>query len=148
DAESARRHPHRGLIMADGSRRKRASSPPKAARPSSNSTSRPSDIAIIGMACLFPGAKDLDAYWHNILGKVDAVSDPPPEAWAPEVFYDPDSTANDRTYCKRGGFLGPLAWFDPLEHGIIPVAVQGGEPDQWLALDVARAALADAGYAD
>ncbi len=101
-------------------------------------------IAIVGMACLFPGARDVDSYWRNILGKVDATSDPPPESWDPDVYYDPDFTDTDRTYCKRGGYLGALARFDPLAHGIPPVAV-GGEPDQWLALQVASDALADAG---
>jgi acyl transferase domain-containing protein/phosphopantetheinyl transferase len=100
------------------------------------------------MACVFPGASDLDAYWQNIVSKYDAVSDPPPGSWDPEVFYDPDSSANDRVYCKRGGYLGDLARFNPLQHGIMPVAVDGGEPDQWLALQVAHAALADAGYVD
>jgi acyl transferase domain-containing protein/phosphopantetheinyl transferase (holo-ACP synthase) len=100
-------------------------------------------VAIVGMACLFPGAEDLDAYWRNILDGVDATSEPPPEAWDPAVYYDPEFTDTDRTYCQRGGYLGSLARFDPLEHGIPPVAV-GGEPDQWLALQVARDALADA----
>jgi acyl transferase domain-containing protein/phosphopantetheinyl transferase len=98
------------------------------------------------MACLFPGATDLDTYWENILSKTDAVTDPPIDAWDPEVFYDPTSHANDRTYCKRGGYIGDLAQFQPLEFGIMPATVDGGEPDQWLALRVARAALADAGY--
>ena len=74
---------------------------------------------------------------------VDATSEPPPEAWDPDVYYDPEFADEDRTYCKRGGYLGALARFDPLAHGIPPVAV-GGEPDQWLALQVARDALADA----
>jgi acyl transferase domain-containing protein/phosphopantetheinyl transferase len=104
-------------------------------------------IAITGMACLFPNAPDLDAYWRNILGKVDSVSDPPPEAWDPDVYYDPQFADVDRTYCKRGGYLGALVSFDPLAHGIPPVAV-GGEPDQWLALQVAHDALADAGSLD
>ena len=103
-----------------------------------------SGVAIVGMACLFPGARDVDAYWRNILGKVDATSDPPPEAWDPDVYYDPEFADLDKTYCKRGGYLGSLATFDPLAHGIPPVAV-GGEPDQWLALQVATDALADAG---
>ena len=115
------------------------------ARVSAVSSARPAGaIAIIGMACMFPGAPDVDAYWRNILGKVDATSDPPPQAWDPEVYYDPDFEDHDRTYCKRGGYLGELAEFDPLAHGIPPVAV-GGEPDQWLALQIAREALADAG---
>ncbi|MGZ4195320.1 MAG: beta-ketoacyl synthase N-terminal-like domain-containing protein [Solirubrobacteraceae bacterium] len=101
-------------------------------------------VAITGMACMFPGAPDVDAYWRNILDKVDATSDPPPESWDPEIYYDPELRDPDRTYCKRGGYLGAMAQFEPLAHGIPPVTV-GGEPDQWLALEVARAALADAG---
>ncbi len=108
---------------------------------------RQQGVAIIGMACLFPGARDVDAYWRNILAGFDATSDPPPEAWDPDVYYDPDFADVDRTYCKRGGYLGALAKFDPLAHGIPPVAV-GGEPDQWLALQVATDALADAGEAE
>ncbi|HEY63311.1 MAG TPA: acyltransferase domain-containing protein [Caldilineae bacterium] len=104
------------------------------------------DVAIIGMACMFPGAPDLQTYWHNILHKVDAVTDPPPEAWDSDVFYDPASDAPDRVYCKRGGYLGPLAKFNPLDYGIMPAGLDGGEPDQWLALKVAHDALADAGY--
>ncbi len=104
-------------------------------------------VAIVGMACLFPGAGDLDAYWRNILAGLDSTSDPPPEAWDPDVYYDPDFADTDRTYCKRGGYLGALARFDPLAHGIPPVAV-GGEPDQWLALQVATDALADAGASE
>lgn len=106
------------------------------------------DIAVVGMACLFPGAPDLDAYWQNIIGKVDAVSEPPPESWSAEQFYDPHSDRSDRVYCKRGGYISPLTTFDPLTHGIMPRTVEGGEPDQWLALQIARAALDDAGYGE
>ena len=106
------------------------------------------DIAVIGLACLFPGAPDVGAFWRNIVGKVDAISDPPPEAWDPSVFFDQRADENDRVYCRKGGYLGPLAQFDPLDHGIMPRAVEGGEPDQWLALHVAREALRDAGYQD
>ncbi len=104
-------------------------------------------VAITGMACLFPGAPDVDSYWRNIVGKVDSISDPPPESWDPDVYYDPDFANTDATYCKRGGYLGSLASFDPLAHGIPPVAV-GGEPDQWLALQIAHDALADAGASE
>jgi acyl transferase domain-containing protein len=104
------------------------------------------EVAIIGMACMFPGAENLDAYWQNIVSKIDAVSDPPRNSWDPTLYYDPHSSANDRVYCKRGGYLGDLARFNPLEHGVMPVTVDGGEPDQWLALQVAHEALADAGY--
>ncbi len=104
-------------------------------------------IAIIGMACRFPQAPNLDTYWQNILGKVNAITDPPPGTWDPDVYYEPGSTDSDKVYCKQGGYLGSLINFDPLDHGIPPVQVQG-EPDQWLALQVAREAMADAGYAE
>jgi acyl transferase domain-containing protein/phosphopantetheinyl transferase len=103
------------------------------------------DIAIIGMSCLFPGAPDVQTYWQNIVSKVDAISDPP-EDWEAELFYDPASQENDRIYCKRGGYLGELARFDPLKYGVMPNSIDGGEPDQFLALRVAHEALADAGY--
>ena len=108
----------------------------------------PEDIAVVGVACLFPAAPDAGAYWRNILAKVDAITDPPHEAWDPALYYDVNAGANDRVYCKKGGYLGPISYFDPLEHGVMPRAVEGGEPDQWLALRVAREALRDAGLPD
>jgi acyl transferase domain-containing protein len=60
----------------------------------------PEDIAVVGVACLFPGAGDVATYWRNILGKVDAVTDPPPEAWDASLYYDPHVEENDRVYCK------------------------------------------------
>ena len=114
-----------------------------------NSTSAANrDIAIIGMGCMFPGAPNVTSFWNNIVSSVDAITDPPPEAWDSDIFYDPSSSENDRVYCKRGGYLGEQAYFNPLEHGVMPRALEGGEPDQWLALQVAHAALVDAGYPD
>ncbi|HUK18944.1 MAG TPA: beta-ketoacyl synthase N-terminal-like domain-containing protein [Bryobacteraceae bacterium] len=105
------------------------------------------DIAIIGLACVFPGARNAQRFWENIIQKVDAVSDPPPD-WEAEFFFDPENKTNDRTYCKRGGYLGPLAEFNPMEYGVMPNAVDGTEPDHFMALRAASEALADAGYGD
>jgi acyl transferase domain-containing protein/phosphopantetheinyl transferase len=105
------------------------------------------DVAIVGMACVFPGARDLQAYWQNIINKVDAVSDPPPD-WEADLVLDARAEANDRLYCARGGYLGGLAEFSPAEHGIMPSSVDGAEPDHFLALRSASEAMADAGYRD
>ncbi|MCA9676698.1 MAG: polyketide synthase, partial [Myxococcales bacterium] len=104
-------------------------------------------VAIVGMAAVFPGAADLDAYWANLAGGVDAITEVPPTRWDP-VFYDPAAAATDpdRFYCRRGGFVDADAVFDPVAFGIMPVAARGAEPDQLLALGVAARALADAGY--
>jgi acyl transferase domain-containing protein/phosphopantetheinyl transferase/acyl carrier protein len=108
----------------------------------------PLDIAVVGMACRFPGAGDVVAFWDQILAARDATSDVPPDRWDPAVFFDPTATANDRVYCQRGGYLEAPIGFDPLAHGIMPKAVDGGEPEQFLVLDAARAALVDAGLPD
>ena len=105
------------------------------------------DVAIIGMACLFPKAPTLRDYWQNIVAARSAISDPPPD-WDADRYYARAASGNDRTYCKRGGYLGELARFDPLEFGIMPSSVDGGEPDQFLALKVAKEALYDAGYTE
>jgi acyl transferase domain-containing protein len=105
------------------------------------------EVAIVGMACLFPRAPDVRAYWENILGKVSAISDPPAD-WLADVFFDPEARSNDRVYCKAGGYLRELAEFDPLDFGVMPHSVDGGEPDQFLALRVAHEAMSDAGYRD
>jgi acyl transferase domain-containing protein/phosphopantetheinyl transferase len=113
-------------------------------------TPRPTDVAIVGMAALFPGAADLESYWRNIVAGVDAVTDVPASRWDAE-YYDPDAwahPASDRFYCRRGGFVDDLASFEPAAFGIMPVAVEGTEPDQLLALRVAAAAIADAGGDD
>jgi acyl transferase domain-containing protein/phosphopantetheinyl transferase len=103
------------------------------------------DIAIIGMACIFPGAPDLASYWRNIVERVDAVGEPPDD-WRADLFFDPETTDCDRVYCKRGGYLRDLAAFNPLEYGVMPSSIDGGEPDHFLALRVAHEALTDAGY--
>ena len=103
-------------------------------------------IAIIGMSALFPGADSLEAYWQNILDKVDATSEAEDDWAAP--YYDPDAQANDRIYTRRGGFLKDLARFDAPAFGVMPNTVDGSEPDHFVALQLARDALRDAGYAD
>jgi len=104
-----------------------------------------SAVAIIGMACIFPKAPDLETFWENIQAGVDAVGEPT-EDWEPARYLDPDRDKNERAYTTYGGFLKELYRFDPTEFGIMPNSLDGGEPDQFLALKVARDALADAGY--
>jgi acyl transferase domain-containing protein len=105
---------------------------------------RPGAIAIVGMAGVFPGAPDVHRYWQNILAKVDATGDPPPE-WEAELYLDADAKTDDHPYCVRGGYLGPLAEFSPSELGVMPSSVDGTEPDHFLALRAAHEALLDAG---
>lgn len=114
-------------------------------------TDRHSPVAIVGMAVLLPGAADLDAYWRNLLDGRDAITDVPEGRWDGD-YYRPGSAtgpaAADRVYCRRGGFVDALAEVEVTRFGIMPSSVAGTEPDQLIALNVAAAALADAGGTD
>ncbi|MDY6862244.1 MAG: beta-ketoacyl synthase N-terminal-like domain-containing protein [Thermodesulfobacteriota bacterium] len=104
------------------------------------------EIAIIGMACNYPQAPDLNTFWQNIINKVDAITDVPPDRWNKDLFYNPKTADGTKLYSKRGGYLGSPFPFDPARYGVMPLAVEGGEPDQFLVLKIAYDAMADAGY--
>ncbi len=101
-----------------------------------------SDIAIIGMSCIFPGAKDMQTFWENIINRVDSTQQVPADRIAP-VHFDKTVSGVDRFYCNRGGFI-PDHQFDPQRFGILPLAVEGTEPDHLLTLDLVHQALEDA----
>ncbi|MFG2348926.1 SDR family NAD(P)-dependent oxidoreductase [Streptomyces phaeochromogenes] len=105
----------------------------------------PLDVAVVGMACMFPQAPDLASYWANILGGHDGVGEVPADRWDPAVHYSED--ADGATPSKWGGFL-PRIPFDPLRYGIPPTSLGSIEPVQLLALEAARRALEDAGYGE
>ncbi|MFD4507118.1 SDR family NAD(P)-dependent oxidoreductase [Streptomyces sp. NPDC058457] len=102
----------------------------------------PLDIAIVGMACMFPQAPDLAAFWANVVAGHDAVTEVPVERWDPAVHHADGSTTS-----KWGGFLPPIP-FDPLGYGIPPASLGHIEPVQLLALEAARRALDNAGYGE
>ncbi|MBV8847163.1 MAG: polyketide synthase dehydratase domain-containing protein [Bryobacterales bacterium] len=104
------------------------------------------DVAIVGLACTYPGARRMEQFWRNIVNKVDAITDVDPDTWDPAAFVDPDPNAEDRLYSKKGGWIPNTFTFNPLKFGIPPAAVAGSEPDQFLLLRCAFEALDDAGY--
>ncbi len=104
------------------------------------------EIAIVGMACMFPQAQNLRRYWQNICNRLDAIREVPPERWRIADFYSEDRRAPDRVYSKWGGFLEPV-FFDPMKWGIPPASLRHIEPIQLLSLEVASQAMVDAGYA-
>ncbi len=102
----------------------------------------PGDIAITGMACLFPGADTPARFWANIVAGLEFVGDPLP-SWDAARYLGAQGTSHIPT--ARGGYLGEAFAADPAQLGVMPSSVDGSEPDQFLALRIAQAALADAG---
>ncbi len=106
---------------------------------------KPCDVAIVGMSCMFPKARDVDAFWSNILNKVDAIQEIPADRWDWKLYFDSDRSAPDKIYSKWGGFLDDVL-FDPTSYGMPPNTLPSVEPLQLLVLEAVREALRDAGY--
>ena len=107
----------------------------------------PSDVAIVGLSAIFPGAADARAFWENTLKGLDAIVEVPPDRWDWRTYYDADPKAPDKVVSKWGGFV-PDVPFDPLRYGMPPTSLPSIEPVQLLVLEAVRRALDDAGYAD
>lgn len=102
-----------------------------------------SAIAIIGMACEFPGAHSPEELWENVLAGRREFRKAPIERLPPEYF-SADPLAPGRSYCDQMAVIE--GWrFDPLEFRIPPVTCQASDVAHWLALFTARAAFRDAG---
>jgi acyl transferase domain-containing protein/NAD(P)-dependent dehydrogenase (short-subunit alcohol dehydrogenase family) len=99
-------------------------------------------IAIVGVSALFPGSEDEAGFWRDIVAGKDLITDVPASRWLIADHYDPDPSAEDKTYCKRGAFLSPCS-FDPLEFGVPPHAIPATDTCQLLSLVAAKRVLDD-----
>ncbi|WP_437495035.1 SDR family NAD(P)-dependent oxidoreductase [Sorangium sp. So ce1014] len=104
------------------------------------------DIAVIGLAGRYPKAPDLDTFWQNLLERRDCIEEIPPERWDVARYIDADPSRRDRIYGKWGGFLADHDVFDPLFFHISPRDAEVMDPQERLFLEVAWAAVEDAGY--
>ena len=109
-----------------------------------NTTQFNESIAVIGMAGVFANAQNLQTYWQNILDGVDCMIDVPESRWSIADYYSSDKQAEDKTYCKRGGFI-PSLDFDPLAYGLPPNILEVTDISQLLSLIIAKDVLEDAG---
>jgi 3-oxoacyl-(acyl-carrier-protein) synthase/phosphopantetheinyl transferase len=101
------------------------------------------DIAIVGMSCNFPGADNVREFWNNLCNGVSSIIDTPKDR-IPPSFFTKGETGIDRFYCKKGGFTNPVT-LNPLDYNILPVAVEGIDPEHLIALYLTKEALNDAG---
>ena len=104
-------------------------------------------IAVIGMACRFPGKADTpETFWKLLCDSVDAIVETPAERWDIETYYDPNPDAPGKIATRWGGFLEGLDQFDPHFFGIAPREAVNMDPQQRLMLEVGWEALESAGY--
>ncbi|MFI6338823.1 SDR family NAD(P)-dependent oxidoreductase [Streptomyces sp. NPDC050535] len=102
-------------------------------------------IAIVGMACEFPGADNVSAFWRMQLDAVDAIVDVPADRFPIDAFYDPRPRTPGRIVSRRGGFLPDIRGFDARYFGVSGREASHMDPQQRLLLQTAAAAVRDAG---
>ena len=107
---------------------------------------RSEPIAIVGMACRFPGRADsAAAFWRMLCEGVDAIGEVPADRWNADAFYDPDPAAPGKMSSRCGGFLERIDEFDNHFFGISDHEAPRIDPQQRLLLELAWEALEDAG---
>ncbi|HJO93204.1 MAG TPA: SDR family NAD(P)-dependent oxidoreductase [Victivallales bacterium] len=100
-------------------------------------------IAVVGMACVFPGAHSPEELFENILAGRRYFRKSPKERLPSEDYYDPDPLAPGKTYTDLMSVITDWT-FDPLDYRIPPVTYNATDLAHWLALYTSKVAIENA----
>jgi len=102
------------------------------------------ELAVVGMAGRFPGARNLDEFWHNLKNGVESISFFN-EKEVLETGVDPELVKTPH-YVKAGGVIDDADLFDASFFGFYPQEAAILDPQQRIFLEIAWEALENAGY--
>jgi enediyne polyketide synthase len=103
-------------------------------------------VALVGMACRYPGARTPAELWENVLAGRRAFRRIPDQRLRLADYASPSPGAVDQTYVTQAAVIEDYE-FDRVRFRVSGSAYRAADPAHWLALDVAAAALEDAGFA-
>ncbi|MCC6488112.1 MAG: SDR family NAD(P)-dependent oxidoreductase [Candidatus Hydrogenedentes bacterium] len=98
-------------------------------------------IAIVGMACRFPGANNPDEFWALLRDGIDAITEVPADRWDISAVYDPNPATPRKANTKWGGFIDGVDQFDAHFFNTSPREAASMDPQQRILLEVAWEAL-------
>ncbi|WP_461037724.1 type I polyketide synthase, partial [Streptomyces mayteni] len=103
-------------------------------------------VAVIGLACRFPGAPSPSAYWDLLWNGRHAITETPPDRWNADELHDDDPSAPGRINSRYGSYLDQdsIVGFDARFFGIGPREAAAMDPQQRLLLELSWEALEDA----
>ena len=102
------------------------------------------DVAVVGMSAVFPQASDLLGFWSNIVNGRSCITELPADRWEGHAIGDTVELIG-LTAPAIGGFVDTEFEFDAFRHGVLPNAVKGAGPEQFVMLETVASALDDAG---
>ena len=102
-------------------------------------------VAVIGIACRFPGAADKETFWRNLVAGVDSVSTVPPSRWDAQALYSRRHEPG-RTMSQWGGFIEGVELVSPALFGLGPEDAADLDPVIRLFTEASLAAVLDSPY--
>ncbi len=107
---------------------------------------RRDDIAIVGMACRLPGARNVNEYWRLLTEPRAQFSTVPDSRWHAAAFLSDSFRDPASAYTDTMALLPDVGHFDAAHYGIPPRRARSMDPQARLLIDLAREAIQDAGW--
>ncbi|QAT84741.1 polyketide synthase [Corallococcus coralloides] len=102
-------------------------------------------VAIIGMACRFPLADDVRAFWDNLAAGRDCIREIPPSRWDTRKFYSPDIDRPGTSVSRWCGLVDGVERFDHRFFEISPREAKNMDPQQRLLMEETLHCIEDSG---